>query len=149
MMETIAILFIFFLLVFVGLIFFTNIAKSNVSEKLEKFQELSQIQTAQIVSSLPELQCSQENIVKENCIDLLKLQAASSIIPANMNDYFDLFGFSKITVQQIFPNTQNRILYEKVPTEYTSKVPTFFPISLYDPKDENHYFGVLNIEVYS
>ena len=149
MMETIAILFIFFILVFLALVFFFGVMKVSVDEEIEESNELSSIETAQIASSLPELQCSQNNILESNCIDILKLENSVSVI--NTTNYFNLFAYSKITVKQKFPDPANNwTLYEREPNEDDYDIrPTYFPISLFDPKTQNYYFGVMTIEVYT
>lgn len=148
MMETIAILFIFFILVFIGLIFFFRIMKSNVADEIEEAKELSAIEAAQIASSLPELQCSQNNIIESNCIDILKLENAVEVV--NTTTYFDLFSYSRITVQQKYPLPYtNWTLYEKKPVNVTEVRPTYFPISLFDPKTQYYYFGVMIVDAYT
>ncbi|MCK5283536.1 MAG: hypothetical protein KAK00_09100, partial [Nanoarchaeota archaeon] len=61
------------------------------------------------------------------------------------------FAFSKITVRQIFPKYSNNssIIYERKPTKINNKLATYFPISLFDPIDQNYYFGVMVVEVYT
>ncbi len=151
MMETITVLLVFFIIVFLGLVFYSKIMRSKVSEEADKIEELSQIEIAQLASSLPELQCSQDNILRSNCIDLLKLEAASNggVIQGNPNTYFNIFAFSNITVKTIFPSsTEEWQLYTKEPNVIGSKLPTFFPISLYDPKEKEYRFGLMIVEVY-
>ena len=145
-METIAILFIFFIIVFVGIVFYSNIMKSKITDTLSEYDELSKLQVVQIVSSLPEIQCSQDNIVEPNCIDLVKFQAAKDIL--KMTDYFDLFGFSTLTVEEVYPNQNVYVLYDKQPPDIDGKLASYFPISLYDAKEQSYYFGVLIVEVY-
>lgn len=150
MMETISVLFIFFILVFVGMIFYTNIMKSKIREDIDTRQDLKRIQISQIVSSLPELQCSQDNIVTSNCIDLLKLDSASQIISENFEDYFNFFAYSNITVKRIFPDTTGTKewqLYSN--TKDGSRTRTYFPISLYEPINDSYYFGLMTVEVYT
>ncbi|MBD3163796.1 hypothetical protein GF323_01225 [Candidatus Woesearchaeota archaeon] len=153
MMETVAVLFIFFLIVAIGLIFYSRIYTSNISDKLEEFGELARVQTVQIASSLPELQCSEGNIVTTNCIDMLKLEYGSSIILSNQEDYFDIFGYANLTVKRIFPASNSGEksswqIYDYPKPQYTSKAPMFLPISLYEPIQKNNYFGLMIIEVY-
>ena len=42
--ETIAVLMVFFIIVFIGIIFYSNIAKSSIEQKIDRYQELSKIQ---------------------------------------------------------------------------------------------------------
>lgn len=148
MMETIAVLFIFFIMVFIGIIFYTNIMASKVTQKQEQFQELSTVQVAQIASSLSEFSCTKPDIVSSNCIDLLKLKYAKDIIDDNIGEYFDLFGYANITVKKIYPEGETYELYT-YKGNLTSKSPTFFPISLYEPINETASFGLMTVEVYS
>jgi hypothetical protein len=154
MMETIAILFIFFVIVFIAIIFFSRIWRSSISEEVSKYQELSSIEVAQLASSLPELQCSEDNIVKSNCVDRLKVIAVQvTDQPQNdlldVNYYFDFFGYSQITIQQIFPDsTDTWTIYHKAPEQIKNKRTTYFPISIFDPVENANYFGLLTLEVY-
>ncbi len=148
MMETISVLFIFFVLVFVGMIFYTNFMKVRLEEDIETQQDLTKIQINQIVSFLPELQCSQDNIVTSNCIDLLKLDSASNVISNNFEDYFNFFAYSNITVKKIFPaSTKDWHLYSNV--RNGSRTRTYFPISLYEPINDSYFFGLMIVEVYT
>ena len=141
MMETIAILFIFFILVFMGFVFYLKLAKSGTDDKIEQFKELSRMQIAQIASSLPELQCSEDNIARKNCIDWYKFQVANQI---------DLFAYSTISIQSYFPATFGpNTLYSRLPSgDEWSKLTNYFPISIYDPATDIYYFGVMVVEVY-
>lgn len=149
MMETIVILLIFFVLVGLGFIFYARILKGTIGiEKEEKIQ-LGAIGIAQKAAFLPELQCSEDNIVIEGCIDILKLDKASDIMSDNWMEYSDIFGFSNISVNEIFPNTNSWDLYDNSPESYKTKLVTHIPISLYDVTLKNYAFGVLVVEVYT
>jgi hypothetical protein len=153
MMETISTLFIFFILIVIGLIFYFNLAKTSIQEKTDQFQDLSRVQVAQLASTLPELQCSQENVIKANCFDMMKLDSASKengIVYTNKNFYFDLMLFSNITVRNIYPEqVKEWNIYFNQPSNFTSRRSAFFPISLYNATDDLYNFGLLIVEVYS
>lgn len=150
MMETIAILFVFFILVGFGFVFYARILKSSVTTQGEEQAQLGAIGIAQKAAFLPELQCSEDNIIKEGCIDILKLNKASAIIPVNQEEYSDMFGFSKIYVNEIFPgNTNWPTLYDNSPSNYKTKLVTHVPISLYDATLKSYSFGVLVVEAYT
>jgi len=102
--ESIAILFIFFILVVFGFVFYMNIMKGSAKIEIEENIQLKAIGIAQEVSFLPELQCSEENVRVEDCIDLMKLDAASKLLKDNSIYYYDIFEFSKIWVEEVFPN---------------------------------------------
>ena len=79
-LETIAVLAVFFILVILGFVFYAKVIKGNVEEEQEEIMQLESVEIAQRASTMPELQCSENNIVKGNCVDMLKLDAAESII---------------------------------------------------------------------
>ena len=151
-METIAILLVFFIIVFIGLVFYSNIIKSKTNENIGRFQELAKIEKAQIASSLPELQCSEDNILKSNCVDIIKLGYAEELMRKNDLFYYDLFGYGKITVEKIFPaDLSTWVIYNKQPSkEFNQSINRIYlPISLFDAIEQNNYFGLMIVEVYS
>jgi len=150
MLETMAVLLIFFILIVLGIVFYTNILKGNIGIQKEEVMQLNAIEISQRASSLPELQCSEENIVSENCIDLLKLQSASEIIPLNEVFYYDSLLFSKINITEVYPdNSRSWVLYNHTLEEFSNKIVTNIPISLFDPVTNKNSFGVMSVELFS
>lgn len=155
MFETIAVLLIFFVLIGFGLIFYGRIQEKTIQETAEGNFELKAIQTAQLVSFLPELQCSSNNFIVDDCFDILKVKALRDIInnPPN-NDiknkyYFDIFGFSSITIEQIYPFPVARwSIYEKTIEKTKAESSINIPVSLYDPISRAYNFGILTVDVY-
>lgn len=145
--ETVAVLFVFFLLVVIGFIFYVSVIKGNIVSEKDELSQLKSIEIAQKVLYLPELQCS-EGVVKEkeNCIDILKLGAAQEIIRQNEIYYFDVFEFGKIDVKEIYPEINEWSVYSKITDDFRSNFSTNIPISLYDPTIKKYSFGVLSIE---
>jgi len=149
-LETIAVLTVFFILVVFVFIFYSNVFESRVWIENEENAQSNAIKIAQRASSLPELQCSQENIVLGNCIDLLKLAAISDIIKENEIHYFDMFSFSRITINEIYPDVEGlAVLYDKPLEEYSNKIVTNIPITLFNPINNKNSFGVMVVEVFS
>ena len=148
--ESIAILFIFFILVVFGFVFYMNIMKSSAKVEIEENIQLKAIGIAQKASFLPELQCSEENVRVEDCIDVLKLEFASGLLEENNIYYYDLFEFSNITVKRIFPPEIEKTwhLYNNTLTGYRNKLSTFIPVSLFNPDSKKYDFGILTVEVY-
>lgn len=148
MMETIAVLFIFFILVVVGFVFYAKILKGNLEQQEEESVQLNAIEVAQRASSLPELQCSEDNIVSDNCIDLLKLEAASQIMQQNDVYYYDRLLFSKITVNEIYPDNKEWALYSRPLEDFSNKITTSIPISLFNPIENKNSFGIMTVELF-
>ena len=151
--ESVAILFIFFVLLVFGFVFYMNVMKGSAKVDIEENIELKAIGIAQRASFLPELQCSEENVRVENCIDLLKLEAAADLLRSNNIYYYDIFEFSDIRVDRIFPppptySINTWLLYNNTLTDYTSKLSTFIPTSIFDPRTKKYDFGILIVDVY-
>src|SRR3989338_11111792 len=87
--ETIGVVFVFMILVTLGFIFYGFVAKTGAQEKQQENVQLDAVKKAQIISSLPELQCSEDNDVTENCVDYYRLTVANSTIMGNAAFYYD------------------------------------------------------------
>lgn len=146
--ESVAILFVFLILVVFGFVFYMNVMKGSTKVEVEENVQLRAIGVAQKASFLPELQCSEENVRKEDCIDLLKLDAASSLLKENNIYYYDIFEFSEIWVEEVFPKTNKWPLYNNTLTNYTDRLSTFIPISLFNATSGKYDFGILAVEFY-
>lgn len=147
--ESIAIMFIFFILVIFGFVFYANIVKTSTKLDIEENIQLKAISIAQKASFLPELQCSEENVRIENCIDILKLGAASYLLKENNIYYYDIFESSKIWVEEVFPESgKTWPLYNNTLTDYRNKISTFIPMSLLNVTSKKFNFGILVVEVY-
>lgn len=147
--ESIAIMFIFFILVIFGFVFYANIVKTSTKLDIEENIQLKAISIAQKASFLPELQCSEENVRIENCIDILKLGAASYLLEENNIYYYDIFESSKIWVEEVFPESgKTWPLYNNTLTDYRNKISTFIPMSLLNVTSKKFNFGILVVEVY-
>jgi len=145
--ETIAVLIIFFFLLVMGVVFYVNVQKNKIYTNQEEFFAQDSIKISQLVSYLPELQCSSENIIKDNCYDLLKVTSASSTIQSNPMYYYPFFKYSLITIEELYPGNSSWVLYN-FSNNQTAIIPTQMPISLYDPTSKSYSFGVLYIGYY-
>ena len=93
----------------------------------------------------------------DNCIDVIKLNALIGKFESNpglaqelyQELYFDLFGYSNITIVQIYPSSEKRwTLYENIKKD-SSFIFVPVPISLYNATTKNNAFGVIEVRVYS
>lgn len=140
MMESLVAMFIFFILVVFGIIFFFKYQQISLQEQQTEMLAQQAIDLSLTALFLPELYCSNgESEAVDNCMDIQKLDTISKFFDNHKNDYyFDLFGYSGIYVYQIYPEERNWTVYEQVKTvtlENGDKVPadkepTFFVITL-------------------
>jgi hypothetical protein len=149
MLETIMVLVVFFILVIFGFIFYSKVLKSDIKNEKEENAQLGAIKIAQRASSLPELACSDGTVAIDNCIDIGKLEAVLNIMNENEAHYFDKFSFSKITVNEVYPDEKEWPIYDKPLEEYSYKGATNIPISLFDSVGGKNSFGVMNVVVFS
>ena len=155
MTENIAVLFVFFLLIVFGLIFYVSVMKNTSTAESEKNFALKAIKITQLINFLPELQCSAENIVRDACFDILKIDAFSSALSTEDNKfyYYDYFEFANISVSEIYPQNRTWNLYENLPSNHQENryLVTYVPISLFNTTAGTigrYSFGVLKVVVY-
>ena len=85
--ETIAVLIVFFMILFFGIFFYANIERKNIQERLETMEEKKSIDISQTISFLPELKCTTGNLTKSLCIDKLKKDVFSEQIGSQYSRY--------------------------------------------------------------
>jgi len=139
MVETVIALVVFLVLIVIGLIgygyYMTDSIKNlNEEEKVEKSLLLMNY-----VLNSPEFQCTRNNVVKINCLDLMKLRAFDNL----RLDYREVFGFSKIGVREIYPDDGEFYFYNegRGDNKYVRSV----PVLIYSG---NYRVGMLLVEVY-
>jgi len=151
MLETIAVLAVFFILIIIFYAFYSNVVV-DVDQEKDRMRQLETVKIMKQVSSIVEVQCSEIGVVKDNCIDLLKVDAASEIMQnaENKEFYFDKFGFSRITIKQISPEIKDiAVIYDNSLQDYSYKDVLSTPVSLFDPIKNEYYFGVIALEIFS
>ncbi len=161
MTETIAILFIFFVLILFGIIFFYKYQEIAIKEKNEELLAARAMDTTLRTLFMPELMCTKADAEPEdNCFDMMKLRHANKTFTDHLNYYYDIFSYAKVIVQEVYPGNETYVLYNKEkPLKedgslgWTRKEPTYFVITLRDennPEARPHYgYGYIKIEVYS
>ena len=145
--ETIAVLIIFFFILILAAVMYVSYQKNQVQS--DKFENIAKetVQVSQIVSYLPEIQCSTRNLVEDNCYDLYKLNAAKEIIIQNAEYYYPLFGYSEVVITEIYPGSESWVLYNR--TDITSyPIVTNIPVLLHDPVNSKNSFAILTIAYY-
>tara|TARA_Y100000310_G_C20411001_1_gene681978 strand:+ start:69 stop:575 length:507 start_codon:yes stop_codon:yes gene_type:complete len=157
MTETIAILFIFFVLILFGIIFYYKYSQSAAAEYELELLSKKSIEVTTKMLFLPELQCSKgESEAEGFCFDLMKLRTLSKTIKGHLEDYyFDIFSYSTITINETFPNPENSwVVYDFPKPGFKDKELTRFVISLRDESfgksgEPAYSFGFVTVEVYS
>lgn len=169
MMETIAVLFIFFILLVFGLLFYFKFQDLGFEQRQEEVLGARAMDSTLQVLFLPELQCSRGDAeAEDNCIDLAKLRALEEIVPTYLNDYyFNLFSFATVTVQETYPGDETWVIYDRPKViddgqggeiaNWQRKEPSYFVVALKDELAEEYgaigkdkySYGYLVVEVYS
>ena len=153
--ETIAILFIFFILLLFGLLFYFRYQRGRILRKAGRCLGVRAMETTLKTLFMPELICSRgEAEPEDNCFDVLKLNSTDAILLKHLDDYyFEIFSYATISVRQVYPEQKEWILYDKTKPDYTRKEPTFFVVTLRDElagQNQPQYgFGYVAVEVYS
>ena len=151
--ESVAILFIFLIFVVIGFSFYAKIQKASFSSQLDENINMIAIETAQKASFLPELQCSSKNIIVDNCVDVLKVEAFNGMVNNNAEYpnlvayYYDVFGFSTIIVEEIYPEKKEWAIYNNTLND-SGSIFTPVPILIYDARNETYSLGVLRVTYY-
>jgi Na+-transporting methylmalonyl-CoA/oxaloacetate decarboxylase gamma subunit len=152
MVESVFVVIIFMIILVIAIVFFSRFQRSE-SQFLATEKTLKEsIQLAQTFASLPEVACTESGVVRENCIDLLKLQGMNDVSRTELSYYYDLFKYGTVTVVKIYPDTdddagQRWTIYNKTKpgTGYFS---TAIPMTLYDPTLDQRYFGLMEVRFY-
>ncbi len=154
--ETIAVLFIFFVLVAFGIIFYYRYQQGALLEEQHELQSARAMDTTLRVLFMPELMCTKGTFeYEDNCIDLPKMRALqkSEFFVVNQAYYYNLFSTSQITVHTLYPGElRSDILYENNAGGFSNYEPTYFVVALRDVDAQGnsfYSFGYLEVGVYS
>lgn len=164
--ETIAVIFIFFVIILFGVIFYYKYQQVSLKEQQEEMLGARAMDTTLKTLFLPELQCSRgEAEPEDNCIDMMKLPGAATVFKENENYYFNIFSYANVSIHQLYPDAEEKvwILYDKekvklseegiLEKDWQRKEATYFVLTLRDQRKANgeftYGFGYLKVEVYS
>ncbi|HLC52551.1 MAG TPA: hypothetical protein VJI98_04875 [Candidatus Nanoarchaeia archaeon] len=150
--ETVAIIFIFFILILFAAIFYFNFQKVAFKEKQKELVEARAIDVITKSLFLPEFLCSKGEAEPEsNCLDMMKVRNSAKIFERYNQTYFEIFSYATITINQTYPEHFKMIVYDQKPPVWEQKKPTFFVVSLKDEAQGKDFygFGHLIVEVYS
>lgn len=145
--EIVVAMLIFFMIVGFGLIFFTRYAESATRKAVSEVNFNNLAESAKIVSTLPEIQCSFAGDDEITCIDTYRAQAFSDEVNGtNRLHYSDLFHGFKADVTCIYPcDTINSTSLFDYTDSGENTVEFLIPIIIYNPLTEEHSYGGLFI----
>lgn len=150
--ETVAVLIIFFILLVLSFVYFTFIKAGEVNQLIQEKEAKESIRISQEATFLPELACSHEGVIRNDCIDRLKLEAFDQVSGDAQDLYFDRLLFSKVTVREIYPdNTHQWPIYNKPNLNLTSSKSTQIPVSILtitNEGKERYSFGYIEVTYY-
>ena len=159
MTETIAVLFIFFVLLLFGIIAYAKFQQWALKENQEELLASKAIETATKLLFLPELACTKgEAEAEDNCFDMSKVRwlNSNSYFEKNIDYYFDIFSYATISINQTYPapdptdpNSGFVKLYDRQDPNRLNSESTFFVVSLKDEINEQFGYGYVEIKVYS
>ena len=117
-----------------------------------RFQQVQAIKSAQRLSTLPELDCSEGEIRELRCVDLWKVQGLTNLLQTDtkMREYYwDIFGYSNLTLRSVFPGEDlSYNLYDYPRRRFRGQSFIQIPIQMYNPIEGNSSFGVLEVVYY-
>lgn len=116
------------------------------------------VQLAQSFASLPEVACSTNNVVEENCIDIEKVKLMNNLSESESSYYFDLFKFGKVSVEYFNMNYEHRdnedllwsdefIIYN-FPKHGSSYSTIPVPMMVLEPESGQVHFGIMSVTFY-
>ena len=149
--ETIVVIFILMILIMFGLVILYQFQAGSARVTKQQFGSFKTIELTQIVTNMPELQCSFIEVTDVNCMDEVKAAALSNLLQ-NPEDpaffyYRENLGTSKIEIDAIYPSVKKIVIYDNS-KGYRNAEPTFIPITLYDPAQKVFSFALLQATRY-
>ncbi|MBW3012858.1 hypothetical protein KY325_01385 [Candidatus Woesearchaeota archaeon] len=154
-LESVAVLFVFFILLALSMVFYMSYAKSKESGRLAEINREQAMLIAQQVINLPELKSSRRAVRGVNTIDAIKLEALKNVLDRNFDlrqgIYQERFGSSIISVREIYPGQNEWQLYSNPDLDANFRNEFYVPVSLYNPLEVpggNYSVGLLHILYY-
>jgi len=168
LIESTLVLFVFFFLLMIGLIIYSNVQSDRLKDVEKTFNEQRAVEIAQKIVFLPELQCSNDNVRNSECFEIQKLEHFRTTVNQNALFYREQFPLTKVNVQWVYAPSLGAVSHPQFfddgfggiqqeqnlfnfSSGRTNKQTFYFPTSLWDKRfvPEKSYFGWLIIEVYS
>ena len=157
MTESIAVLFVFFILLGFSLVFFTKFQATTIKATQREFTSLRAVDVSQTASLLPEIICSHNSVITTYCFDEEKVHAFRdnwNNTAEQKQQYTALLGTSEIFIEEIWPydNSPSLVVYNNSRSGNYTRLSTKIPILLYKPtkpRTEDFVYAVLNVNLYA
>mgnify|MGYP006865052624 CR=1 FL=1 len=141
MQESIFVVFIFFIILMIGMIVFYQLEARSINNIRSESEENAFYHMISYVPSMPELQCSRLGI-QEECIDLTKAYAFENL----QSDYYqEVFGSKKIILEV---DEEEILLYDWNPENFNGIRKINSPVSVFDSRENKYVIGVLEVNMY-
>jgi len=149
MMENAITVFFFIMLLALALIFGYSFYGKYQENKIFELRLEESANIAELLTSMPELACSQSGNFEKDCIDLDKI----ALLDQNKEYFFDYLGYSTISLHKLYPPGNAFTIYDNVPEGYNNVYSTVFPVQVYNATDElsdggKNYFSYLQVKMY-
>ncbi len=160
LIETVAILIVFFILLSAGIYFFFTYQRSSIIQESETIIQTDIVKKTMSLLSLPEISCSlaQADVTK-GCIDYYKASKMKNIVDNNPDYYFDILQFSTLRLKIIYPESgvpqKEILLYNRTKSNYTQKTSVPLPVSVFQPiklggdLKAPYVYGILHLDIYN
>jgi hypothetical protein len=149
--EIIIVMVIFFFILALGIVFFTQFALGEARKEQSTLDDLNLAETAKAIASLPELHCSQGGDEALYCIDYYKAEAFSAAVRDDPLHYANVFAGYKVDVKCIYPSCgefADTTLFDYAASTENFR-PFVLPVIIYHPTDEVYSYGEVIIWQYS
>ena len=161
MNETVFVVFLIMIIIFLGLVVYSRFQELNILEKSKSLRSLNVIESTHTISFWPELDCSDVRVSEFACLDIVKLKVLGKFIDQSkqsdkiyaFNYYYDQLKKSKITVTEVYPlNTSVLgetywILWDNPGTKKTTDY-ILVPVNLFDPFTGRYALGIMELQIY-
>jgi hypothetical protein len=156
-MENVFMLLIVFVILAIALVFVMMMQKAAQKDKLEEYKELDMIKKSQILSFLPEMQCSDNNNLDPDCFDIYKIDVFTEHLKRDKLYYPNLLGNIKIEIVEFDPSPEipddkriirTWVVYDNPKPDVKGEKNLQFPVLLKDVVENSNHFGVIKLGVY-
>lgn len=158
--ETILVLFIFIILLIIGMIVFYRYNAEGLRQSMFDLESNKFNAMLSTFPQSPEIRCSflGQDI---SCVDVYKLIGFKKIVEDNKGYYREKLGYRNISFYLLYPTKNGKVcdmanirdcgvwnLYLEKPKHYEKTLVIETPVSLYFPETDNYGIGKMAIEWY-